>query len=106
LKKKPKGAAWRKWPLLNYPLRTLGATLATSLAQRQRGYRIRRRLAGFGPKENCQWLPSIQSPCTTGSKFPAAIGRLGVNVESGFLIARPDISPHPVAAKSCDIGCL
>ncbi len=37
-------------------------------------------------------------------RFPAAIGHLRVNAESGFLIARPGISPHPTAAKSCDIG--
>jgi hypothetical protein len=37
-------------------------------------------------------------------RFPAAIGRLRGNAESGFLIARPGISPNPANARSCDIG--
>ena len=37
-------------------------------------------------------------------EIPAAIGRHRVNAESGFLIARPGISPHPASARSCDIG--
>jgi hypothetical protein len=37
-------------------------------------------------------------------RFPAAIGRLRVNAESGFLIARPGISQNPANARSCDIG--
>ena len=103
-KRRPNGAAQQKWPLLNNPLRTLDATLATSLAQRQTRHWIHRRLAGLDPKEHCKGPPSSQNLRTMGLQFPAAICRLRVNAESGFPIARRGISPHPANARSCDIG--
>ncbi|CAI8927600.1 hypothetical protein EMIT0194MI4_40511 [Pseudomonas sp. IT-194MI4] len=90
MKRRPKGCAKQKWPLLNKPLRILGAMLATSLAQ--------------CPKENCNRLPPSQRPRTMVLRFPVAIGRLRVNAESGFLIVRPGISPHRANARSYGIG--
>jgi hypothetical protein len=102
--RRPKDARKQRWRLLNNPLRTLGNTLATSLAQRQSGYRFRRRLADYGPKAKCKWPPPRRRPRTMGLRFPVAICRLRVNAESGSLIARRGISLHPANARSCDIG--
>ncbi len=103
-KRRPKGAAKRNWPLPSNPLPTLGTMLATSLAQRQIGFRLRRWLAEPGPKENYKWLMSSRGGRTLRLRSRATICRLRANAESGFLIVRRGISLHPANARSCDIG--